>query len=270
LVDITLPTPYHADTAVRALEAGKHVIIEKPLALTLPEVDRMIAAADASGKFLLPAHVLRFWPEYSAIHDLVHSGQLGRPILASSYRLSNLPQWAEWFKRPEMTGGAVFDMQIHELDFLNSLFGKPVQVFSQGAQEPNGSWNHVVTQLEYSDGVTTVSESSFSMPRDYPFSAGVRVLCERGTVEYAFRASGANFQTGAKNYLVLHEPGKPDQPVSFTPGDAFENELAYFVNCVRAGKLPETVTAQDGRLAVQICQASLESLLTRQPVALAG
>ena len=104
VVDVALPTPLHPEYAIRALEAGKHVVIEKPLALSVEEADAMIDAAHRSGKFLMVAHVLRFWPEYIAIRKVLQSGRLGQPRIATAHRLSNLPQWATWFRDPAMTG----------------------------------------------------------------------------------------------------------------------------------------------------------------------
>lgn len=136
LVDITLPTPLHPIMAISALEAGKHVVVEKPIALTTEEADRMLTVARDSGRLLKVAHVLHFLPEYAAIHTIVTSGRLGKPRLGHAYRLSNMPQWAELFRDPCKTGGAVLDLQIHDIDFLNWLFGCPLSVYSQGWQDP--------------------------------------------------------------------------------------------------------------------------------------
>jgi predicted dehydrogenase len=119
-----------------------------------------------------------------------------------------------------------------------------------------------MTQLDY-NGVRASAEASFMMPKDYPFTAGVRVLCERGVVEYHFRAGGASFEQGQPvKYLLINEQGAPCQEVPVGPGDAFENEMAYFVNCVQSGSPPAVVTSDDARLAVQTCLAARQSLET--------
>ena len=223
LVDICLPTPFHRTYAERAFAAGKHAVVEKPLALTLTDADAIIAAASAAGKYLMVGHVLRFWPEYLAVRDKLLSGELGQPIAATAQRLSNLPQWAEWFRDPQKTGGAVLDLMIHDLDMLNWLFGKPRRVSATGIKEPNGGWNHVTALISY-DRVEAEAEASFLMPRDFPFTAGMRILCTGGVLEYQFRAGGASFEAGqAISYAQFHTPGSPSnawrlrKPTLFRP-----------------------------------------------------
>ena len=159
VVDINVPTPLHPQLAIRAFLAGKHVIIEKPLALTLPEADAILEAAQRSGKYLMVAHVIRFWPEYEAVQVLIRSGRIGKPVLATAYRLSSMPQWADWFRDPAQFGGAVLDLHIHDLDFMNLLFGTPKKTTAVGQRDETGSWNHVITQLEYETGRASVEAS---------------------------------------------------------------------------------------------------------------
>src|SRR6186997_3075081 len=104
-VSNTLPTHLHPEMTVAALKAGKHVLLEKPFALTADLCDEMIEAERATGKILMVAHVLRFWGEYVSLVELVHSGKLGRPISAVAIRLSQLPAWADWFLDPALSGG---------------------------------------------------------------------------------------------------------------------------------------------------------------------
>jgi predicted dehydrogenase len=268
-VDITLPTPIHPQAAVKALQAGKNVLIEKPLALSMPEVDSILAAAQDSSRFLMVGHVLRFWPEYLAIRRELQSGRLGAPQSAVALRLSSFPQWSGWFRDPQATGGAVLDLHIHDVDLLNWLFGKPERVFASGVQSPGGGWDHVITQLEYAQ-VRASAEASFRMPNDFPFTAGLRVQCEGGVIEYHHRAVGGSFEQGRlQSFLYRHEPGRPNQPVEVEGGDAFEAEIAYFVNCVQNNQAPDRVTPIDARLAVQTCLAARCSLETATPVRVA-
>ena len=268
VIDVCLPTPLHPATAIRSLQAGKHVVMEKPLALSLPEADAMLEAARTTGKFLMVAHVIRFWPEYIAIQKLVESGRIGKPRLATAYRLSNMPQWADWFRNPTAFGGAVLDLHIHDLDFVNLLFGKPQHVTAIGMKHETGGWNHVVSQVVYEAGSASV-EASCMLPQDYPFTAGLKLVCERGVIEYHFRAGGASFEQGKPvSYLLLHEEGNPSQPIPFDAGDGYYNELAYFMECVVKDTLPSLVTPQDARLAVQTALACRQSLEQGQTIQL--
>nr|MBC8252794.1 Gfo/Idh/MocA family oxidoreductase [Ardenticatenia bacterium] len=106
-ISITLPTNLHQEYTVAALEAGKDVLLEKPMGLSLEECDAMITVANRTGKILMLAHVMRFWPEYLALVDLVNSGELGKPLAATASRLSARPTWGDWFANPEWTGGGI-------------------------------------------------------------------------------------------------------------------------------------------------------------------
>lgn len=267
-VSITVPTHLHRDYTVAALEAGKHVLVEKPMALTVAECDEMIEAAEKGGKVLMVAHVLRFWPEYMKLHEIVDSGELGRPLTATAVRLSSFPRWGEWFSNPELTGGAVHDLQIHDVDILNWLFGEPQMVHSLGRKQ-EGGWYHTLTLLDYGDVAGNV-ESSFIMPDGYPFTMGLRVLCEGGSIEFNFRAGGTGIESGEESgaNLMVYEPDKEPRPVDVPEGDGYANQAAYFAECIREGKMPERATAEQSRLAVEAVRASRRSLDENRPVSL--
>lgn len=261
-VSVTLPTHLHEAYAVAALEAGKHVLVEKPMALTLDACDAMIAAARASGRTLMVAHVLRFWPEYVALVERVHSGRLGRPLSASALRLSSRPAWGEWFANPAWTGGAVHDLHIHDLDGLAWLFGRaPLTVHAYGRRGPTGGWDHLQTLLDYGEA-SALAEGSVMMPDDYPFAMSLRVHCERGSIEFAFRAGGSGVETGSAAGSVLSEfvPGREPRRIETTGEDAFESEIAYFARCVRSASAPTRADAVAGRQAVRVALAVRRSL----------
>ena len=182
-VDICVPTPAHRDVAERAFAAGKHVFLEKPLALTIEDAEAIVAAAERSGTIFMVGLVLRFWPEYVALAQLVERGELGRPKAVFAQRLSPPADWADWLGDREQSGGTAVDLMIHDFDQMNALLGTPRSVF---ASEPEPGHVHAV--VEY-DGGSGIAEGSMAMPRSYPFSSDIRVLGERGVAEYAFSAA---------------------------------------------------------------------------------
>ena len=128
VVDVTLPTPLHPDMTVAALRAGYHVLCEKPMALKVRDCDRMLKAAEASGKTLLIAQCLRFWPEYVALRKLLLSGRYGRVVAADFFRASCAPDPKGahgWFLAEKKSGGCLLDLHIHDADMIAWLFGKP-------------------------------------------------------------------------------------------------------------------------------------------------
>jgi UDP-N-acetylglucosamine 3-dehydrogenase len=254
----TLPTHLHAEMTITALKAGKHVLLEKPFALTAADCDDMIATAKETGQTLMVAHVLRFWGEYVSLVELVHSGKLGKPISAVAARLSQLPAWADWFLNPIWSGGAVLDLCVHDFDALNWLFGRPKSVYARGEELKPGLWNDIHALVDYG-GANGFVEGSEFMPQGYPFTAAMRVLCESGVVEFIFRAGGVSVELGGGASLMVHEAGKA-YPLTAKPGDAYDNQASYFVDCIRKGVKPTLGTPEQARIAVATANAARRSL----------
>ena len=102
IVSNTLPTHLHKDVTIAALQAGKHVLLEKPMALTVEDCDELVEAAKKADRVLMIGQVLRFWPEYVALVDYVKTGALGKPLAAHARRLASPPRWADFFLHPEL------------------------------------------------------------------------------------------------------------------------------------------------------------------------
>ena len=267
VISITLPTNLHQEYTVAALEAGKDVLLEKPMGLSLEECDAMIAVAHRTGRTLMLAHIMRFWPEYLALVDLVKSGELGKPLAATASRLSARPTWGDWFANPEWTGGGILDLQIHDLDALNWLFGSPKSIYARGQRGAPGGWDHALTLVNYGD-VQCFAEGSVMMPNGYPFTMTLWVLCEKGSVEFTFRAAGTGVETGTESgtNVMVYEANQEPRALPVPGGDGYETQVAYFVECVQEHRQPERGTPEQGRLAVRTCLATRESLELNQVV----
>jgi UDP-N-acetylglucosamine 3-dehydrogenase len=262
----TLPTHLHADPTIAALKAGKHVLLEKPLVLQAADADGMFAAARETGRTLMVAHVLRFWGEYVSLVEFVHAGKLGKPISATAARLSQPPAWSDWVLNPAWSGGAVLDLCVHDFDTLNWLLGVPKSVYARGKERLPGLWNDVHALVEYG-GVNGLVDGSLLMPQGYPFTSGLKVLCEGGVIELLFRAGGVSVEMGGGASLTVHEAGKA-YPLTPKPGDAYDNQAAYFVDCVRKGVAPALGTLEQARLAVAVANAARRSLESGQVASL--
>jgi predicted dehydrogenase len=258
-VDICLPTALHPEWTERALAAGKHVFVEKPIALTAEDAEAMIQAARRSARIFMVGLVLRFWPEYVELQRQVASGELGRPLSVSTHRLSPPIDWNEWMADPDQSGGVPVDMLVHDFDQMNWLLGHPRRVF---ASEPRPG--HVHSLVEY-DGAEGIAEGSVAMPRSYPFSSNIRVLCEGGAAEYAFSAApiegegNIGASESARGLQVFPNEG-PAATVPVESADPWGPELAYFVECVEQGRQPQHGTGEQARNALLVSLAANRSL----------
>jgi predicted dehydrogenase len=263
-VDICLPSPLHRTWTERALESGKHVFLEKPIALTAEDADAIVRAAEGSDRVFMVGLVLRFWPEYVELQRRVAAGELGPPRAVSTHRLSPPIDWNDWMADPEQSGGVAVDMLVHDFDQLNWLLGKPRSAF---AREPRPG--HVQALVEY-DGAVGLAEGSVAMPRSYPFSSNIRVLCDAGAAEYAFSAAPVEGEgnIGASESargLRLFPADGPAATVPVESADPWGPELAYFVHCVEQGRRPEQGTGEQARQALLVSLAANRSLASGRP-----
>jgi predicted dehydrogenase len=264
VVDICLPTGLHRQAAERAFGEAKHVFLEKPIALTVEDADAIAAAAERSGRLFMVGLVLRFWPEYVELQRRLAAGELGRPLVANTHRLSPPADWNDWMADRSQSGGTAVDMLIHDFDQLNWLLGRPRTV---QAWEPAPS--HVVAVVEY-DGATGIAEGSMAMPSSYPFSSNIRVLCEDGAAEYAFSAApaedGGNIgaPTAARGLRLYPRSGEP-RTVDVESADPWGPEIAYFVECVEQGREPEQGTGEQAREALRVSLAANRSIDSGRP-----
>jgi predicted dehydrogenase len=260
-IDVCLPTPQHRPTTEAALAAGKHVLLEKPLALTLEDADALVALGEQTDKVFMIAHVLRFWPEYVELARIATSGQIGRPISAVATRRQPFPAWSELFSRADLTGGAVVDMMIHDYDIVNWLFGRPRTVHARGHRNPRSNgYDQVQVLIDYGNA-SAVVDGGMMMPESYPFSSTLQVLCERGAIEYHFRAGGRSVEMGrGVNDLILYPAAGDPRKLDVPQHDPYAAECAYFVDCVRSGVQADRATPHDARLAVQVALAARTAL----------
>jgi predicted dehydrogenase len=235
-VDLCLPTWLHEEVAVAALRAGKHVLVEKPIALDGPSARRIIRAAGQANRVLMCAQVLRFWPEYLALRDAMHG--MGTVRAAFFGRRCGEPGWGGWLKDPAKSGGGAFDLLIHDIDVCLWLFGAPQAVSATGFDD----W--VAGQLFY-DGFAVGIEGGWQASSKYPFSMEYRVTLERGIVEY---------NSGSKPPVAYSDA---ECPMPLAKTDGYAAEIAYFLECCAAGKSPDRCPPEQSAQAVELMQSLL-------------
>ena len=249
-VDVCLPTRLHKEAAVLAMVKGAHVLVEKPFALNLDDVDAMIAASVSSGKRLMVAHVRRFMPQYMFLKKALEGRALGEPIFFSAWRLSEAPSWSwsNWLQDKKLSGGTVLDLSIHDIDIANWLFGAPVRCrYSESNSDAKPGSSHALSLLSYTGGITVSIEGSHLMPKGYSFTDGFRMVCERGVWEW----HTAN--TPPTSIMEFTADAFREIPVDTIQRSGFSNpydeEIRHFLACLESGE-PFRISLEEARLAV--------------------
>lgn len=259
LVDLCTPTPLHPEQAIASLRAGKHVFCEKPLARTSAAAREIVEVEKASPGFLMPAMCMRFWPGWSWLKQVVDERPYGKVVAARFRRMSEMPTWSKQgtYTGAGNIGGALFDLHIHDVDFVQFLFGRPASVFASGVVSGGNSVDHVVAQYHYPGGPIVHAEGSWLMTKGFTMS--YTVICERATLDYDL-ARGADA-------LQVTEAGKEPRVVHHE-GDGYAQEIQYVLDCALQDRTPAVVTAADGLQALEICEAEEKSVLSGHVVKL--
>lgn len=263
-VIICVPSFLHESYVIEAAECGRHILCEKPFALHQVTAQRMLEAADRSGVILMVGQVLRFWPQYSRIKEMVGAGVVGTVRTIGAYRLASYPSRAEWFTDPQKSGGCLLDLQIHDVDFVCWLLGLPERLQTVGLKSAKGSWDHVLTTLYYPAAVASL-EGTFLMPRGYPFTCGIRVVGDSGCLEYGFRVAGnVAEREKATGSLRFYPADGLAQTPRVSDADMFAVQLRYFVDCIENDRKPDLCPPQQSCDVMGIMDRCLQSAESSQ------
>ena len=248
VIDICLPTYLHAEYAILAMDKVKHVLVEKPVALTKEEGEKMLAKSKETGCEVQVGQVIRFWDEYVELKKIVESGAYGKVINANFRRLSPRPTWGwdNWLLDTARSGGAGQDLHIHDIDYVLSLFGEPQEFFTVKnlAGEKN---SYINTLMKYEDFVIGV-EGTWDLPSSHPFEATFRVVFEKAVLENAggkfmlYTADAASEIKIEKKELA----GEAYKGGNVSDLGGYYNELMYFCERAAKGEKIEQATLTDG------------------------
>ncbi len=247
-VDLCLPTDLHTPVALQALRAGKHVLVEKPIALSSRDAGEMADAAERHGRVLMAAHVLRFWPEYRALHNAVQTGPHGALRSAEFRRRCAAPSWGGWLQDPGRSGGATLDLLIHDVDMCLHLLGMPQTVRATGFTGAHGL-DCIDAVLEWSGGERATISGGWQHPGEFPFTMEFTATFERATLDYS----------SASRPLTLYPRAEPAHAPPLPAADGYRDELQYFIDCCASGRAPELCLPRDSAAAVRLAERILES-----------
>jgi len=254
-VSICTPTDTHVELALAALEAGKHVLVEKPVALRSSDVARLADAARAARTLCMPAHCMRFWPGWDWLQSRVVDGSLGKVQSAVFQRLGTRPLWSSFYADYARTGGALVDLHIHDADFVRWLFGEPSEVSS------TGSLDHVTTLYRYPAGPEhVVAEGGWNHDAGFQFRMRYVVVFEHAT---------ADFEFGRTPPLLLAHAGRAEAvPIAAT--SAYELQVQHFLGAITSGSRELRASVDDALGVARLLEAERESLASGRAVRLSS
>ena len=276
-VDICTPTYLHEEHVIAAARAGRHIFCEKPLSLSVESCDAMIGAVEQAGVTMMVGQVVRFWPEYAVIKQLVDSGEYGRVLWASLRRLSPPATWAwqDWLADPARSGGAILDLHIHDLDFITYLVGPPSKVLSRAMPGSRGALDTAMTLgWGHAGGANSYAEGSLTMRGEFPFSASAIVECEKASIRLDITASPSLMVFPSGGAAFAPEVPSVGEGASAEAGGNVSSlggdlvEIGYFLDCLESNRRPEIVTPDSARTSVKISLAARKSAQSGEPVAL--
>lgn len=247
VVSICTYTDTHAPIAVRALAAGKHVLVEKPVAIRAADVREVsLAAQGAKGRICMPAMCIRFWPGWDWLHDRMRDGSLGALRSISLERLGSVPAWSDFYRDYARSGGPLFDLHIHDTDFVVWALGQPDSVSTHGHSD------HFTTIYGYSRGPAHVSAQA---AWDLSPSAGFRMRYLA-----AFENATAEFDLARTPRLMVHDAAG-SRAVELPDWSGYDGEVRHLIEAIVAGVPPRATIPQAERVTL-VLEAEKRSLDT--------
>ena len=248
-----VPTDAHAEVCLPFVQAGKHVLVEKPLVRTLSEADALAEFAP----LIAVGQVVRFFADHRQVHDVVANGAVGKPAAARVRRSGGKPRnWSGWFGDYSRSGGVLLDLAIHDFDWLRWTIGEVESVFacSAKANDPLLEGDFALATLKMREGAVCHSESSWM---DVSFRTSIEVSGPLGCVEVDSRVN-PTVRFDAPGSVQMFSPQAPSD-------DPYLLQMKAFLAFVR-GEKSEIATFEDGRQALRISLAAVESAQTGQTV----
>jgi len=263
-VDICTPTKYHADIAVAAARAGKHVLCEKPIALTLEDADRIIHTCSENKVKLMIAHSRRFIQRYSLVREAIRNGSIGKPVWITQISRRTIVESGSWYFNRDMTLGPIAEVGIHEADLLLWMLSDNVTEVRGIAtfNESTAIYEQVFAALKFRKGAVGSFEVGYVLPAAFPQYTTLEVLGTRGSISAA--DTQMNVVTEGTQSGIIY-------PLAYkellSVNSAYERELIAFVDSVLNNSTPP-VTGSEARAALEIVLAVLQSIQTHRRVKL--
>ena len=255
-VIIATPNHLHAPMTINAALAGKHIYTEKPMSVSVADCDAMIAAARMAGVKLMVGQVLRYIGQFAKAKQIIDSGELGKPFVIDIDRVNQAPFRTGWRSTKAETGGMLYEVHVHELDYMAYLLGEPITAYARSGHFGDNPYDYddeVLAIYRFRDGGISSLHASFCSSIDRYHG---KILCENGAIFFGHVPGEAIIKRGDSEVEPLDISDVP-QP--------HEREIGEFIEAIRTDSEPK-ITGAHGRRAVEMAQAAYLSSETGQVV----
>ena len=280
-VDICSPPFAHAEQVVKAAEAGKHVLLEKPITVNLDDADRVIAACKEAGVKLALAFSRPLSSQGRRLKEMIETEELGKPIriyVTHHMRTEWLRKPSNWFWDPSKSGGTAIEGVIHDFQYLPWLMGPAKRIYAEAGtfiysdREPTLPDDQLVVLWRFESGAIGIIDAGANKPSNFPREGSI--FFTEGAVRFG-RDNPVRIYRGVTEYdpavEELHDLSPAGDNIRRTPSafrpDSHMLEIEHFVDCVLNDKKPVT-SGEEGRYALECAWAAIKSFQTNQPVTL--
>ena len=268
IVDLCVPTNLHKAMTIQAAQAGKHVICEKPMALSLDDARAMIAACERANVHLYIAHVVRFVSNYRLAKQTIDAGTIGKPCVIRLSRAGYQPRKKtdNWFTDETRSGGMMLDLMVHDYDYARWIGGNVNRVYARSVRgtTPDAPGDYALVTLRFANGAIAHIEGGWAYPAGF-FRTSLDIAGTDGVIE--FKSDNAQtLYTHLANPPIV-EADEVAVPAARAADSPFTAQLRNFYNAIVHGETP-VITAQEALLALEVGLAAIESARTGKPVTL--
>lgn len=259
LVSICTHTDSHVELAIRAIAAGKHVLVEKPVALEADHVRPLADVVATSRTLCMPAHCMRFWPGWDWLRDIIRSQIYGRVQSAAFQRIGPPPSWsAGFYTDTARSGGALTDLHIHDADIINWIFGMPAAVCCTGSNRHTTTLYRYAPDHQYAPP-HVVAEAGWTRSATAGFAMRFAVDFENATAE---------FDSSRTDAPLLVSDADGTRGIDLPAGNGYDHQARHIISAIsqlRDGKMPELrVTIPDSLATAALLDAERTSLNTNK------
>jgi predicted dehydrogenase len=257
MVDICTPTYLHVEMAIKAMEAGAHVLSEKPMSLTGADADKLLEVQKKTGKRYMTAQVVRFMNAYAYLRGLIENKKYGKLESLSMHRVSQTPRWSwdNWFLDEKRSGHVIMDLMIHDIDFMQSVLGEPKDIVGIYHPMTDNYSNYAIANYIF-DGCSATIETGWYNYQGMTFEVGFRALFENGSLLLKDGKLTENGQPVDFNKVEsIGETG-----INISNVDGYAGEIRYFIDCVNSGEANALCTPESAAATIKLVERTLNSL----------